>query len=140
MYLLPSSCHPPHQHQNIPLTLALRINRVCSLSEDRETRFEELREYLINRDYPPGVVDGAIRKARNIPRYIALRKVVKPPHSKRPVAVVSWDPRLPSVDKIQQKHWRAMNSHDPYMREVFPKAPLDFGGLQEDKKYKRVPY
>ena len=76
MYVLPSSCHPPHQHQNIPFSLALRINRVCSLSEYRETRFKELREYLINRDYQPGMVDGAIRKARNIPRYIALRKVV----------------------------------------------------------------
>jgi hypothetical protein len=35
MYLLPSSCHPPHQHKNIPFSLALRINRVCSLSEDQ---------------------------------------------------------------------------------------------------------
>ena len=110
MYLLPSSCHPPHQHQNIPLSLALRINRVCSLSEDRETRFQELREYLINRNHQPGIVDGAIRKARDIPRNIALRKMVKPPHSKRPVSVVSWDPRLPSIDTIQLKHWCAMNS------------------------------
>ena len=29
MYLLPSSCHPPHQHENIPFSLAMRINRVC---------------------------------------------------------------------------------------------------------------
>ena len=104
MYLLPSSCPPPHHHQNIPFSLALRINRVCSLTEDRENRCQELREYLINRNYQPGMIDGAIIKARDIPRSIALRKVIKPPHSKRPDAMVSWDPRLPSIDMIQQKH------------------------------------
>ena len=69
------------------------------------------------------MVDAAINKARNIPREIALRKVVKPKHSTRPVAVVSWDPWLPNLDKIQQKHWRFMTL-DPYLKEVYPQPPL----------------
>ena len=70
------------------------------------------------------MVSAAISKARNIPRYIALQKVVKTSLQKRPISVVSWDPRLPSIDAIQKKHYRAMTSIDPYLKEVYPEAPL----------------
>ena len=36
----------------------------------------------------------------------------------------SWDPRLPSIDAIQQKHYCAMTSLDPYLKAVFPEAPI----------------
>ena len=118
MYFLPTSCHPPHQQENIPFSLAMRINQICTFPETRDERLAEMKEWLLKRDYRPGLVDGAINKARNIPRNIALKKVVKTKQSRRPVAVVSWDPRLPPMDKIQQKHWRAMSSLDPYLKEV----------------------
>ena len=76
MYLLPSSCHPPHQHENVPYGLAMRINRICNTQESRQNRFSELKDFLINREYRPGMVDAAINKAKNIPREVALRKVV----------------------------------------------------------------
>ena len=47
---------------------------------------------LINHDYIQVMEDAAITKARNIPRDIALRKVVKTKQSTRPVSVVLWDP------------------------------------------------
>jgi len=78
---------------------------------------------FLDRGYRESIVEASIHKARNIPRNIALRKVVNPVSSKRPVAVVSWDPRLPSIDTIQQKHWRSM-AQDPYLKKVFPEAPL----------------
>ena len=124
MYLLPSSCHPPHQHENVPISLAMRINRICTFSETREKRFQELAGMLKDRGYRHGMVQAAIDKARKIPRNIALRKVVKSVNTKRPVAVVSWDPRLPPIDTIQQKHWRGMTSLDPYLKQVFPEPPL----------------
>ena len=124
MYLMLDSCHPPACQDNIPFSLAMRINRICSLPESRESRFNELKELLLNRGYRNGMVDTAIARARAIPRKKALQYVVKFPDSKRPVFVVSWDPRLPSVDAIQKKHWRAMTTLDPYLSEVFPKPPL----------------
>ena len=123
MYLLPSSCHPPHQHENIPFSLAMRIVRICSFPETRDLRLSELREMFLERHYPPKIIDNAISKARNIPRSVALKKVVKTVSSKRPIAVVSWDPRLPPIDTIQQKHWRVMTL-DRYLKQVFPEAPL----------------
>ena len=124
MYLLPSSCHPIQHHQNVPYGLAMRINRICSVPGSREIRFTELQEWLQNRGYQHGMVSAAIAKARNIPRHIALQKVVKPSQQKSPILVVSWDPRFPSIDAIQKKHYRAMTSIDPYLKEVYPEVPL----------------
>ena len=102
----------------------MRINRICSVPEERDTRFEELQDCLGNRGYRSGMVSAAISKARSIPRHIALQKVVKPSHQKRPISVVSWDPRLPNIDATQKKHYRAMTSLDPYLKEVYPEVPL----------------
>ena len=43
---------------------------------------------------------------------------------RRPVCVVSWDPNLPSLSAMQQKHWRSMTTSDPYLAEVFPDPHL----------------
>ena len=123
MYLLTSSCHPNSVTKNIPFSLALRIVRICSETETRDQRLSELREMLLNRDYRPGIVDAAINKAKAIPRSEALKRVVRPKTSERPVFVVKYDPRLPSVTQIVQKHWRSMVTN-PQMAEVFPAPPL----------------
>ena len=102
----------------------MRIVRICSESETRDQRLEELKNFLVSRQYPQGMVSAALEKAKLIPRDIALKYVVKPRQSKRPVFVVSWDPRLPSIDALQQKHWRAMITLDPYLKEVFPEPPI----------------
>ena len=124
MYLLPSSCHPLTCVESIPYSLAMRIVRICSEPESRERRFEELKQMLLARDYRPAMIEAAIAKARAIPRHQALKKVVNTNTETRPVFVVSWDPRLPSIDTIQQKHWRAMTTMDPYLKEVFPEPPM----------------
>ena len=122
-YLLPSSCHPAHVTQNIPYSLALRIVRICSSKEDREKRFLELKDLLLSRDYKPSIIDSAIEKTRNVPRREALKKVTKEKQSDRPVFVIHYDPRLPSIPAIIQKHWRSM-IQDTRLKEVFPKPPL----------------
>ena len=73
-YLLTSSCHPSHVTSNIPFSLALRIVRICSLTEDRDRRLAELKNMLLDRDYRPGIIDAAIDKAKSIPRSEALKK------------------------------------------------------------------
>ena len=122
-YLLPSSCHSTHVMDNIPFSLAMRIVRICTLEGDREKRFSELKNLLLSRDYKPKVIDAAIQKARNIPRKEALKRVCRKKSSDRPVFVISYDPRLPSIPSIVKKHWRSM-TQDPRMKEIFPKPPL----------------
>ena len=62
--------------------------------------FKELAQMLRDRGYRHGMVEAAIDKARKITRNSAIRKVVKLVNTKIPVAVVSWDPRLPPIDTI----------------------------------------
>ena len=123
-YLLPSSCHPIHSKKNIPFSLAMRINRICSTEYLREKRFSELRNMLLSREYKSGMIDAAIRKARNIPRVESLRPVVSHTQHKRSVFVTTFDPRLPNIQSIQTKHWRSMVNQDQYLSKVFPEPPM----------------
>ena len=59
-YLRYNSSHPKHTIDNIALSLGKRIVRI--VSENRETRLDELRSRLINRDHPPKVIDTALLK------------------------------------------------------------------------------
>ena len=77
----------------------------------------------MERDYKPGLIDAAIEKARVIPRSEALKKVNTEKQSKRPVFVVTYDPRLPSISNIVQKHWRTMTK-DPYLKQILQEPPL----------------
>ena len=70
------------------------------------------------------MIEAAIDKARQIDRKQAIKCVVKPLTTRRPVFVVSEDPRLPPLEPIQQKHWRAVTTLDPYLKEVFPEPPI----------------
>ena len=121
-----SSCHPNQTTLNIPFSLALRIVRICSVEEQREQRFLELKYFLLDREYKPGLVDSAINRARAIPRKEALKESVTDPSTTlgRPIFAVTWDPRLPSIPSIQNKHWRSMVSQNPYLAEVFSEPPL----------------
>ena len=42
----------------------------------------------------------------------------------RPIFITKYDPRLPSVQSIQLKHWRSMIKQNKYLEEVFKEPPL----------------
>ena len=109
--------------QNIPYSLALRIIRICSEIEVRDQRLAELKELLLAREYKSGLIDSAIKRAKEIPREKALERVIKFKTSDRPVFIVKYHPSLPSVSKIIHKHHRTMTL-DPEMKENFPDPPL----------------
>ena len=123
-YLLTSSCSPATVTENIPFSLALRIVRNCSEPEIREQRFTELKELLLARSYLPGMVDAAINRARSIPRTQALKQVERQRQTRRPINVVTFDPRLPSLQNIHSNYWRGMTEKNPYLKDVFPELPL----------------
>ena len=106
--------------------MGLKIVRVCTDSEDRDKRLSELKNLLLEREYPERLVTSAIEKARAVPREKALRRVIrkKQKRQKGPVFAVKYDPRLPSISNLQAKHWRSMAFQDSYMKEVFPEPPL----------------
>ena len=70
------------------------------------------------------MVDNAIARANRVPREIALKQIKPKSTRKRPVFVITYDPRLPSTSSIQAKHWRSMVNRNKYFAEVFPSPPL----------------
>ena len=91
--------------ENIPLSLAIRILRNCTEVDTREKRYSEIKNMLKDRKYPEGIINAALEKARSIPRKVAIKRVAREPlQQRRPVFVLSWDPRLPSVSALTQKH------------------------------------
>ena len=102
----------------------MRINRVYMDENTREMRFKELKQMLLDREYSPGIIDSAIAKAKAIPRQEALRRVTGQQITNRPVFVVSFDSRLPSIPNITRKHWRSMFGQEPYLKSVFPEPPM----------------
>ena len=123
-YLLPTSCHPKQTTASIPFSLSLRIVRNCSNITQRKKRLQEMKDFLLSRDYPEQIIDSAIERAVIIPREVALKKKTKLTKPKRPVFALRYDPRLPAITSIQAKHWRAMKSQDQYLAQVFPQPPL----------------
>ena len=111
-----------HITESTPYSLALWI--VCNCSEPRDMRFEELKKMLLARDYKPNIINENICKARAIPRSEALKDRFKEETTPRPVFIVLFDKRMPSVGNMVTKHWRTMVSSDPYLKEVFPAPPL----------------
>ena len=87
---------------------------VVSEISERDERLQELKEMLIERKYTPGIIDAAIARAKAVPREQALKCVLRQKHTNRPVFVVTFDPRLPSIPKITRKHWRSMLSQDKH--------------------------
>lgn len=74
-YLLPSSCHSKLTTKAIPMSLGLRIVRICQDAEKRDKRMEELKELLLERGYSEYLVDSALERAKKVPRKAALKKV-----------------------------------------------------------------
>lgn len=123
-YLLPQSCHPPHCPDNIPFSLALRIVRICTDMSERDMRLQELKDMLLARNYKNNLINAAIDKALKIPRAEAIKKVIRKQDPDRVVFSIMYDPRLPSISHILNKHYRTMVTTDPKLKEIFPKPPM----------------
>jgi len=121
-YLLPSSCHPSHITKNIPFNLCNRLLRICSSKETLKIRLEELKNLLLTREYRERPINEAIQRVLNMDREEALKYRQKE-ENKRTIFVTTYNPALPSVSKILQKHWRVM-IQDPYLKKVFPQPPM----------------
>ena len=50
---------------NIPYSLALRIVRICSETDDRDKRLDELKVLLLSRNYRLGMINAAIERAKS---------------------------------------------------------------------------
>ena len=131
--LLPSSAHPGHITPNIIYSMAFRLIRICSTEEKCEERLTELKnDFLIPQKYNPKVIDSQFKRIRNLPGmdYIERRKKTlekkerKSNETNRLVAPLDFNPVLPKMSGILDKHHKAMLFKKPELREVFAEPPM----------------
>ena len=67
-------------------------------TEAREGRFAELKQIFVEREYRPGMKDAAISKVRAVQQAKALKLVVRRVSDRRPVFLVTYGPRLFSIN------------------------------------------
>ena len=85
---------------------------------------EELKELLLEKNYPKTIIDNAIKEASKIPRKVALFRMTKKKENKRrPVFETKFDPRISALQPIIAKHWRSMNSQDKHLNFFVNRLP-----------------
>ena len=67
-YVLPSTCYPKKNINNVPKGIALRLRRICDTDEKFDIRSSEYQNYLIARDYRPTLVKRQFHTIKNISR------------------------------------------------------------------------
>ena len=87
--------------------MAYRLLRICSERETLISRLDELKLLLISRDYRPSCIEDAIKRVLELSREEALKKHPKK-QTDRTVFVITYNPALPSVSGILNKHWSVM--------------------------------
>ena len=68
------------------------------------------------------MVEDIAERVLKISRTEALKKVEQK-KNERTGFVITFNPALPSISSILQRHWRVMTKY-PYLKEVFPSPPM----------------
>ena len=109
-YIVPTSCHPTHQLENIPYSIAHKIYRVSSTQQDYETAKAEFTEHLSNRGYHMDLISNAFTKVEGKSRTDLLKgkvtdqvKETSPTDRLFPL-VTDFNPALPNISKTLKKY------------------------------------
>ena len=92
--LLPDSCHPKENTENIPYGVALRLRRICSKEETFDNRSKEYKQYFVNCDYDHRKVLKHFEKVKQITREDALKPSKRQQRDMIPL-ITKYDPRIP---------------------------------------------
>ena len=106
-----SSNHPSHCKRNIPFSLARRICTITENENDKIKHINELKQNLINQEYPKKLIDASIIKAQAIPQN-ELRK-----------------PKVKTNENILP----FVTTHNPNNPEIFPTIKTAFNTLVNNK-------
>ena len=88
-------------------------------------------EFLIPRSYKSKLINLQFDKVRNLPgttfsekRNLALIKKAKVKNTDRVIAPFDFNPILPKVSNVINKHYRTMITDNPELKKVFPAPPM----------------
>ena len=104
---------------NTPHGIALRLSRICDSDEKFKHRREEYKNFLIARDYHPGLVDKQFQKVGRTSRNNARKRNTKRKEVSKVKFITTFNPALPSIEGLIKKHIHYLHS-DEVLKNVFP--------------------
>lgn len=121
LYLMTSSCHPPHTFRGIPKGLATRVRRICSTQELYSEQSQLLKSNLCARGYSSHSVQNAIDDLAKDDRLSLLKYKPKNEDNKVPF-VTTYHPVFRGLNTVLKKNLPILYSNDKIV-EVFKKKP-----------------
>ena len=126
--LLPKSAHPPSVTRGSVYSLAIRLRRICCTDDLFEMRAKQLSQKLLERGYAQEIVEAGIRRAREVERTEALKKVERrsggETEGRQHHLIVEYDRRSsPALGQILRNNYEAACNRDTRMRTLFKKPP-----------------
>ena len=118
-YVLPTTCYPRKCINNIPHGIALPLRKIRDSDEKFKDRSEEYKNYLVARDYHPGLVDKQFRKVVMTSRHNARKKNIKRREESKVKFITTFNPALPSIEGLIRKHIYYLHS-DEVLKKVLP--------------------
>ena len=98
---------------------AIQNLSICDSHEKFKHRSEEYKNYLIARDYHPGLVDKQFRKVEMTSRHNARKKNAKRKEVSKAKFIKTFNPALPSIEGLIRKHIHYLHS-DEVLKKAFP--------------------
>lgn len=121
-YLHFKSCHPRHCKTSIPYSQAHRFKRICSRSEDFQKNTARMREVLLHQEYPPAIIDDAIKKAANLDRQTLLHQQKDTDQQRKKNLVLTFTNNPPNINKILKKHFNILEQ-SKRLSKIFTSPP-----------------
>ena len=122
-YVLPSTCYPKRNINNISKSIALRLRRICDSDGKFDMRSDEYQNYLIARDYIISLVKKQLHSVRSISRSDA-RQVKREVTQESFNLVTVYNPLLNNLQKVIKNNLPLLYS-DSDMRAVFPEGSIN---------------
>ena len=125
--------------------MAFRLLRICSRENIFEERLEDLKtNFLIPRNYHSKIIEAEFKKIRNLPganfqekRINSLeKKIQKDKQTNRLTAPFNYNPFLPKIGSVLEKHFKSMLFKKPELKPVFQEAPM--AALRQPPNLKKI--
>ena len=124
LYFPFDSSHPAHCKWAVPYGVTLRLHRNCSSRDTRAERALEYKSYLRRQGYPSRLIEGKFSKAFNLERKELLKPNSSQQKKKIVPLVLDYNPRLPDIAKIINKHSNLIYSSNFLQAAFLPKSLL----------------
>ena len=103
-YVMPSTCYPAKNINNVPRSVALRLKRICNSDGKFAAHITEYKYYLIARDYEPKVVEHHFKDISKLSRNEARKMKPKGQANDQILFATTYNPMLPNMRSLIKKH------------------------------------